>query len=364
MAHPPLISMLGPDLDAQGGISTVARTWLSAEAMQGVNIQYFGTLRETQSAFEKTRVVVQRQARFMARLAKGWRPDLFHIHASYYTSFYRKMAYFTQATATGAPVLIHLHAPDMTSFYEASKVHRTAIHQVFQRAARVVVLSEDMGSMIREWMGDSARIHVLYNPVLLQQFTCPERPNRSHPVVLFMGAIGERKGTWDLLEAAALVVRDCPNARFRFGGNGEVQRFRKDVKRLGLEKHVEFLGWVSGEEKLEQFRQADLLCLPSYHEGLPMSILEAMGAGLPVVSTPIAGIPEAVLHKQTGLLVEPGNVNALASALKRLLDSHELRQKMGSAGNARAKSHFDAEVIVGQVRNLWSEVLNESGRPS
>ena len=95
-----------------------------------------------------------------------------------------------------------------------------------------------------------------------------------------------------------------------------------------------------------------------------MSILEAMGAGLPVVSTPIAGIPEAVLHEQTGLLVEPGNVNALASALKRLLESHELRQKMGSAGKARANSHFDAEVIVGQVQNLWSEVLNESGRPS
>ena len=255
MAHPPLISMIGPDLDAQGGISTVARTWLSAKAMQGVDIQYFGTLRETQSTLEKTRVVVQRQARFIARLAKGWRPDLFHIHASYYTSFYRKMAYFTQATATGAPVIIHLHAPDMTSFYEASKVHKTAIRQVFQRASRVVVLSEDMGAMIRDWMGDSAQIHVLYNPVLLERFTCPERPKRSHPVVLFMGAIGERKGTWDLLEAAAKVVRTCPNVRFRFGGNGDVSRFHQEVKRLELQEHVEFLGWVSGDEKWRSFNK-------------------------------------------------------------------------------------------------------------
>ena len=82
-----------------------------------------------------------------------------------------------------------------------------------------------------------------------------------------------------------------------------------------------------------------------------------------MVSTPIVGIPEAVLHQQTGLLVQPGNVHELAAALQRLLQSHELRQTMGSAANERAKSHFDAEVIVDQVRALWSDVLNENERP-
>ena len=110
MNPPPLISMIGPDLDAMGGISSVARTWLGAETMSGLDVQYFGTMRNTKTTAEKAALVVRRQARFVARLASGWRPDLFHIHASYFSSFYRKMAYFKQASATGRPVLLHLRS--------------------------------------------------------------------------------------------------------------------------------------------------------------------------------------------------------------------------------------------------------------
>jgi glycosyltransferase involved in cell wall biosynthesis len=361
MPESPLISMIGPDLDAMGGISSVARTWLGADAIKDLDVQYFGTMRDTRTKAEKAALVVRRQARFVARLATGWRPDLFHIHASYFSSFYRKMAYFKQASATGRPVIIHLHAPDLPSFYESSRLHRSAIHHIFKKAARVVVLSEDMGDMIRGWMGDDARVHRLYNPVLLDRFECPPRPERENPVMLFMGAIGERKGTWDLIQAAAEVVKTLPHARFRFGGNGEVDRLREEVTRLGLKDHVEILGWVSGEDKLKQFREADVLCLPSYHEGLPMSILEAMGAGLPVVSTTIAGIPEAVVHPTSGLLVEPGDIPALTQALIRLLGDASVRQQMGTAGRLRAEQVFDAEVIVKQVRQLWTDVLAEQG---
>ena len=90
-----------------------------------------------------------------------------------------------------------------------------------------------------------------------------------------------------------------------------------------------------------------------------MSILEAMASGLPVVSTAIAGIPEAVSDEETGLLVSPGDVDGLTRALERLLESHSLRQQMGAAARRRAEKYFDAEVIGSQVKTLWSEVLDE-----
>ena len=112
MHNSPLISMIGPDLDAMGGISSVARTWLGAEAMRGLDVHHFGTMHDTPNKAAKAALVVRRQARFVRRLASGWRPDLFHIHTSYFSSFYRKMAYFKQASATGAPVIIHIrHFP-------------------------------------------------------------------------------------------------------------------------------------------------------------------------------------------------------------------------------------------------------------
>lgn len=349
------VAMIGPALDAHGGISSVARTWLQTDAMSAVDVRYVGTMMSGPLPRKLAGMGV-RQARFVARLARGWRPDVFHIHLSSYVSFYRKLTYFEEAHATGRPVLVHLHGSDMADFHDAGGAHRRALEWMLRRAAAVVCLSEAMGRDVRAWMGDRARVEVVYNPVDLDLFTSPARPARAAPTVLFMGLIGDRKGTWDLLEAAAMVRRRAPSARFVFGGNGEVEKLRGEVVRLGLTDCVDVLGWVSGADKLRHFAEADIYCLPSYNEGLPMSILEAMADRLPVVSTPIAGIPEAVIEGETGHLVAPGDCASLAARLGDLLEDHEARVAMGEAARARAELCFDAEVVTSQVITLWREL--------
>ena len=355
--------MLGPRLDAQGGISSVARAWLNAAAMKSttenpINIDYFSTV-STDTRRKKAAVVAWRQARFVARLARGWRPDIAHIHTGYYVSFYRKMAYFEQTVAAGIPTLVHIHAPDMESFHDAAPLHKRAIQRMFSRAARVVVLSNNMESMVRKWMGDQAKIKVIYNPVDLDLYRPSPASNERPPTVLFMGKVGERKGTWDLVSTIPDVLKKIPNAQFRFGGDGEVEQLEREIKRLGVEQNAKVLGWVDGKSKLEQFAQASVYCLPSYNEGLPMSILEAMGAGLPVVSTPIAGIPEAVRDGETGSLAQPGDIPGLTHALIELLGNPQMREAYGKAGRKRAETHFEVNGIVQQVRDLWACVLQE-----
>lgn len=349
------VAMLGPALDAMGGISSVARAWLDSRAMAEVDLTYIPTM-TTAGGTRRFLGMAKRQAAFVARVAGGWRPDLFHIHTSSYVSFYRKLAYFTEARTTGAPVLLHLHGSDMADFHEAGGVHRRALVRALLEASAVVCLSEAMARDVTAWTGGRARVEVVYNPVDLGQFTSPPRPARDRPTVLFMGLIGQRKGTWDLLEAVPAVLQAVPGARFRFGGNGEVDRLREEVARQGLQESVEILGWVSGEDKLRHFAEADVYCLPSYNEGLPMSILEAMGDSLPVVSTPIAGIPEAVVEGETGHLVAPGDVAALARALSALLAEPARAATMGAAGRARAERLFDAEVVARRVVDLWTEL--------
>lgn len=362
MQGPTHVAMIGPDLDAQGGIATVARTWLGARAMEGVRVDYVGTMREAPAA-RKAAIVAARQARFVARLATGWRPELFHVHLSYFSSFYRKLAYFEEALATGRPVVAHIHAPDLAAFHDASRVHAAAMSWMFRRAARVVVLSRAMAGQVRAWTGDSARLEVLYNPVDLARFACPPRPPTSTPTVLFMGELGDRKGTWDLVATIPRVLERTPGARFRFGGNGDIDRLRAEAARLGVTDRVEVLGWVTGDELVRQYAGSDVYCLPSYSEGLPMSILEAMGATLPVVATPIAGVPEAVDEGVTGLLVEPGDRDALADRLARLLADPALRSAMGSAGRRLAEQRFDVEILVADLRRIWAEVLAERTQP-
>ena len=106
-----------------------------------------------------------RQARFVGTLASGWRPDVFHIHLSWFSSFYRKLAWFQEAQATGRPVVVHLHAPDISAFYNTGRAHAAAMAYMFNRAARVVALTHAMADELRSLFGDGPRIEVLYNPV-------------------------------------------------------------------------------------------------------------------------------------------------------------------------------------------------------
>jgi glycosyltransferase involved in cell wall biosynthesis len=168
--------------------------------------------------------------------------------------------------------------------------------------------------------------------------------------------LGKRKGTYDLLEAFESLVKRQPNARLVLPGDGEVDEIKALVKEKGLEDVVEVPGWVSGAAQDELWNRTDVYTLPSYNEGLPGSVLEAMSAGLPCVSTPVGGIPEAVLDNQTGYLVDAGDVAGLEKALERLVADEDLRLRMGKEGNNLLETKFNIDRIVGQVVRLQEKL--------
>ena len=173
-----------------------------------------------------------------------------------------------------------------------------------------------------------------------------------------MGEIGERKGAFDLIEAIPTVLQAVPDAFFRFAGNGETDALQARANELGIAAHVDVMGWTAGEDKTRAFQTADVYCLPSYAENLPVSILEAMAARLPVVGTPVAGTPEEIIEGETGFMIEPGDRPEMAERLVRLLKDPELRAQMGAAGRLRAEAHFDNEVVCTRLIGLWREAMD------
>jgi glycosyltransferase involved in cell wall biosynthesis len=161
---------------------------------------------------------------------------------------------------------------------------------------------------------------------------------------------------YDLLSAAARVKANCPSLKLRLGGDGELAQVANYAHELGLEGQVEMLGWVSGKEKETELNKAWLYALPSYHEGLPMSILEAMAAGLPILSTPIAGIPEAVTDGVEGFLVPPGDVEMLADRLEKLLNEPGLARQMGAAARKKVEDSFSSQVVLPKLEHMYSEL--------
>lgn len=226
---------------------------------------------------------------------------------------------------------------------------------VFERVGCVVVLSESWQQWVRSTFPLSA-VRVIPNPIHVPEPTSKEV--RTPCALLFFGRLGKRKGVYDLLQAVEALVPRYPDMRVLLGGDGELETVRVQADALGIGRNVELLGWVRGDEKSRLLNVASIFVLPSYNEGLPMSVLEAMVHGLPVVSTSIGGIPEAVRDGEEGFLVCPGDVHALSDRLDRLLADSSLRRQMGQAARKRAVSHFGATGIV----DRWVELYRELGR--
>lgn len=344
------IVMVGTHRDTMGGISSVVGVYEQAGLFSRQPIEYLVTHRDGGAAAKAT-VALQAWLRLVGMIARR-RVALLHVHMSHRASCWRKLAFIWPAYAAGIPVIIHLHGSEFAEFYEREcrPWQQRLISRTFDRAARVLVLSESWRRWVCGITGNPAVI-TLHNPV-----TVPARAARADDRqpgrLLFLGRLGQRKGTYDLLAA----LEQCEQASLWLCGDGEIDACKERVRTLGIEERVQFLGWVRGDDKARLLREASVYVLPSYREGLPMSVLEAMAAGLPVVSTRIGGIPEAVTDGVEGYLIDAGDTLALADRLHRLSSAPQHAAAMGQAAYTRVRTEFSSEVIVPRLEALYAEL--------
>jgi glycosyltransferase involved in cell wall biosynthesis len=344
------IVMLGTSLYTMGGISAVVNEYRHAGLFNRFPIIYLPTHADG-GALKKIGICAAAWLRYMGLLLLG-RVALVHAHAASRASFWRKCLFLFPAFALRVQSILHLHGAGFVRFYEedCGRLKKWIVRYVFNRVDTVVALSDTWACWIRS-VAVHASICPINNPVRLPSVV--DHAVRETSTILFLGRLGDRKGVYDLLQACARLVNVHPSLKLMLGGDGELDRVRAEAMRLGIGAHVDVLGWVSGSAKESLLRRATVYVLPSYAEGLPMSVLEAMAAGLPIVTTPVGGIPEIVEHDREGCLVSPGDVQALASAIDRLLSDEALRRRMGQSARERALNTFSADCILPQVEVLY-----------
>lgn len=347
------VLMLGTGFDTKGGVASVVNAYREAGLFVRCQVHYVPTHGD---GTPLRKLLLGVDASFGVVLALfRYRITLVHVHVSSRASFWRKLLLSIPCLLLRKPLLLHLHGGEFHVFHdkEAGALTRRAIHWLFGRAERTLVLSESWAAWMRAAIPE-ARVGVLHNPVNMPPATPFEA--RDPCTILFLGRLGHSKGAYDLLEALRQVVPAFPDVRLLLGGDGELDEVRSRATALGLDKHVELLGWVTGEKKRELLARCTIFTLPSYNEGQPMSVLEAMAAGAPVVSTHVGGVPDALRDRVEGLLIAPGDVPALSAALFELLSNHTLRGQMGDMARRRVHSTFSTEVLLPRLEGIYSEL--------
>lgn len=289
-----------------------------------------------------------------------------HINMAERLSLFRKSALLLFARAIGIPVVLHLHAAQLHHFYRSLPAPvRALVRWTFARASRVVVLGQAArGFVVNELKLPADRVEVVTNgvPPPVQQ-RAPLSATEPRARMLFLGNLSERKGVTDLL--VALSLSDQARAGridAVFAGGGDVEGYTRKARELGVDGFTRFIGWADQAQAAQWVASADVLVLPSYDEGLPLVILEALANGVAVICTPVGEIPHTLHDGEDVLMVPPGDHAALARALDRVVGDEGLRHALEQRGQALYRQQFSLEHFADAVADVHQRVFGVRAR--
>ncbi|OGB04493.1 MAG: hypothetical protein A3E25_17940 [Burkholderiales bacterium RIFCSPHIGHO2_12_FULL_69_20] len=352
--------MVGPGMDTPGGMTAVVRSYRDGGLFERAGAGYVSSY-EGAAPWLQLRVMTKALLAMLSLLVRG-RLRLLHVHSASRGSFWRKSVLCAVARLARIPYVFHLHSGEFPDWYAHQPAWIQAwVRTTLRHASFVLCLTDSWPDRVRA-IEPLARIEILHNPVDVPVALATLRDTARS--VLFMGRLREKKGVFDLLQAAAVVKAVVPDLALVLAGDEGEDKVRSMAAALGLSALVELPGWVDGPRKQALLDAADVYVLPSYFEGLPVGLLEAMASGVPVVATPVGGVPDLIADGVDGLLVPVGQPAELAAALQRLLQDSALRAALRKAAFYKVAAGYSTSVVVQRLEHLYDQALQQRGLAS
>lgn len=334
--------MCGSTLSVKGGMVSVVKNYLNYNNWNEFEIKYIPTHTDKGKIFEIFYFLVQYIRIFYYVIFRKF--DYLYLHTAERGSFYRKAILVHTFKRFNIKTVMHHHAAEFEQFYNGlSEKRKSYINETLQMVDLNIVLSKKLVNMITD-KAPNANVKVLYNAV----DTFSNNPyNVKAKGILFLGRLGERKGIYDLIDTIAEIDKILPNdIHFYFCGDGEIENVKRAIIKKNISNRIVKVGWINGDEKKRILKDTMINVLPSYNEGLPMTILETMAYGIPNISTNIASIPEVIVNDENGLMIEPGDIEGLCKGIVKLCNDCELRIKMSNNAWRDIKEKFDIDANI------------------
>lgn len=330
----------------RGGITAVLKLYEQSSLWRNYHCRWIGTHRDGNS-LRKMWYLVKGAIMYVLFLPFY---DIVHFHISLEKTVVRKYPLFRIAQCLGKKTIIHLHCGS-----QIDDIWNDKYQYMFERCDCGIILSEGIRSTVESHVGQTDKLKVVYNP-------CPiiKDPNQyeKQNQILFSGTLCEGKGYKDLIKAFAKIADRYPDWKVVMAGNGEVNQARSLAQELGISDQTVLLGWVKDEAKHKAFCEAKVLCLPSYAEGFPMAVLDAWAYGLPVITTPVGGIPDVAKDGVNMLLFNPGNIDGLAKNIEKIIVDKGLRSLLAKESQQLASTKFSLNTICQRLGNLYDNLID------
>jgi glycosyltransferase involved in cell wall biosynthesis len=356
-----------------GGMATYYQSLLDSSLPEKVNLEFVQTSSQKRDFTKSGQFLL---SNIILAMADCWRffiamckfhPQIAHIGTAFGLSFLKNSICVFIAVLFRSKVLLHPHCSFQTLYSDQARISQWYIRQVFRLSGGVAALSLEWNKLLQDL--PNTKIYYLPNAIdvkLYQQAleTHLSQSNTREPItILYLGHIGQEKGSLDIVEAASLLKSQGYEMTFELVGTGlflgEKNQIQVKINESGLNNYVKVNPPAFDEEKMTYFQNADVFIYPSFHEGMPMAILEAMASGLPIVATRIGGIPDLVQDNINGFLVDPGCPEQLALALIKLNESPDLRSSMQKMSYKIAADKFNIENHVRELVNIYFSMINQ-----
>lgn len=349
------VLMIGVSKKTKGGMWTVVNNYLNSnDYHNNIKIKYISTATIGKPIYRLIYSVIGVLRSFIQIIFK--RPQLVHIHMSEKGSVWRKGAIVNLCYFLKVPVIIHLHGADFQIWYEnISEKSKIRVEKILNKGSKILILGNYWRSFIETIIEERNKIVVLYNSVEEQPYLYSDKSTD----IIFLGAVIERKGIIDLIDAIDLIRNKIPQKwRLRIFGPTFNLDIEKIINDKNLHEYINYEGFIEAETIKDILSEVAFNVLPSYNEGLPMTILETMSFGIPSIATAVAAVPELVMHNANGVLQNPGDVETLGNNLLLMMQNTELRSRFSKESYKTINEKFLLNTHVQKLLEIYKQVLD------
>ncbi len=343
------VLMIGPARSVNGGISAVVNNYFKAGLDKKIELKYIGTM-EDGSKFHKLSVAIGAIFKFVWNVRKY---HIVHINMASDMSLYRKIPFVYLTKLFDKKLVIHQHGGNFQEFYyrECNKKKRVFIKKTLEKADVFLVVADYLGDIFKEIISEEKVIsfpNTIEVPETIKEKTYEQK-------LLFLGRLCKEKGIRELLEVVIELKKDYSELELYLGGVW----VDTDLKEMA-DKHTDFihqLGWIGKEEKEKYLRECSIFVLPTYFEGLPMSLLEGMSYECACIASAVGGIPQVIDDGENGMLILPKDKESLKNAIKKMICDESMQRKLGIAARQKVEEEFELKNSINRLENIYSTLV-------